>query len=71
MGEEMILGIDVSKETVDVALFAGKEALGRGQFANTAAGFKKLSKWLSPWEAKAHNAEGVTGQWRVCHFGSC
>ena len=43
----MILGIDVSKEKVDVALFAGKQALGSGQFANTQAGFKKLSKWLN------------------------
>ena len=40
----MILGVDVSKDNVDVALFEGKQALGSGQFANTAAGFKKLSK---------------------------
>ena len=43
----MILGIDVSKDKVDVALFDGKQAMGSGVFANTAAGFKKLSKWLS------------------------
>ena len=42
----MIIGVDVSKDKVDVALFEGKQALGSGQFANTAAGFKKLSKWL-------------------------
>lgn len=43
----MILGIDVSKDKEDVALFDGKQALGTGQFANTKAGFKKLNKWLS------------------------
>lgn len=43
----MILGVDVAKDKVDVALFDGKQALGSGQFANTAAGFKKLNKWLS------------------------
>ena len=42
----MILGIDVSKEKVDVALFDGKQAMGAGQFVNTEVGFKKLSKWL-------------------------
>jgi len=43
----MILGIDVSKDKVDVALFDGKQAVGSGTFTNTTAGFKKLSKWLS------------------------
>ena len=43
----MILGVDVSKDKVDVALFDGKQAKGSGLFANTGAGFKKLSKWLS------------------------
>ena len=39
----MILGIDVAKNKVDVALVDGKQAMGSGQFANTEAGFKKLS----------------------------
>jgi len=43
----MILGIDVSKDKVDVALFDGKQAMGSGTFTNTVAGFKKLSKWLN------------------------
>lgn len=47
----MILGIDVSKDKVDVALFDGKQSLGSGQFANTKAGFKKLNKWLRNKEA--------------------
>ncbi len=42
----MILGIDVAKDKVDVALFDGKQAMGAGEFANTPVGFKKLSKWL-------------------------
>jgi len=43
----MILGVDVSKDKVDVALIEGKQALGSGEFANTGVGFKKLDKWLS------------------------
>ena len=43
----MILGVDVSKDKVDVALMDQKQALGSGSFANTSASFKKLSKWLS------------------------
>lgn len=42
----MILGVDVSKDKVDVALFEGKEKLGSGTFGNSGAGFKKLKKWL-------------------------
>ena len=53
----MILGVDVSKDKVDVALFEGKQAMGSGQFANTRGGFKKLSKWL--------NNKGVERVW-VC-----
>ena len=47
----MILGIDVSKEKVDVALFNDKQFIAAGQFDNTLAGFKKLSKWLKHKEA--------------------
>jgi len=42
----MILGIDVAKAKVDIALFDGKKLIATGQFDNNAAGFKKLSKWL-------------------------
>ena len=42
----MILGIDVAKEKVDVALFKDKQFIAAGQFDNTPTGFKKLSKWL-------------------------
>lgn len=43
----MILGIDIAKEKFDIALYQGKELVGSGQFANNAAGFKKLSQWLN------------------------
>ena len=42
----MILGIDVAKAKVDIALLDGQELIATGQFNNTPAGFKKLSKWL-------------------------
>ena len=42
----MILGIDVAKAKIDVALFDDKQFIAAGQFDNTPAGFKKLGKWL-------------------------
>ena len=42
----MILGNDLAKDKFDVALYQGKDLIATGQFDNTAAGFKKLSKWL-------------------------
>lgn len=43
----MILGIDVAKRKIDVALFNDKQFIASGQFNNTPAGFTKLSKWLN------------------------
>lgn len=43
----MILGIDVAKKKFDVALYNDKELIASGQFDNTTAGLKKLSKWLN------------------------
>ena len=43
----MILGIDVAKAKVDVALFDDKQFIAAGQFDNKSTGFKKLSKWLT------------------------
>jgi transposase len=43
----MILGIDVAKDEVDVALCHDKQFSASGQFNNTPAGFRKLSKWLT------------------------
>ncbi len=48
----MILGIDVAKEKVDVALFEEKQFIASGQFDNNQSGFKKLNKWLENKEAE-------------------
>jgi transposase len=48
----MILGIDVAKKKVDIALFNDKQFIASGEFPNTAAGFKKLSQWLKNKEAR-------------------
>ena len=45
-GEKMILGIDIAKDKFDIALYQDKELIATGQFNNSPAGFKKLSKWL-------------------------
>jgi transposase len=50
----MILGIDVAKDKVDVALFDHKQFIAAGQFDNKPTGFKKLNQWL-----KHKNAEPV------------
>jgi transposase len=42
---QLTLGIDVSKDTLDVILLAGEKAQYR-QAANTAAGFEQLGRWL-------------------------
>jgi transposase len=43
---QTFLGIDVSKKSFDVALYADKKLLSTGAFSNSPAGFKKLSNWL-------------------------
>jgi len=43
----MILGIDIAKKKFDVALYEGKRLVSSGQFNNTPAGFKKLTRWLT------------------------
>jgi transposase len=53
----MNLGIDIAKEKFDVALYKDKQLIATGQFANTRAGFKKLSKWLK---------NKATDQMRAC-----
>ena len=40
----MILGIDVANAKIDVVLFNDKQFIASGQFNNTPAGFKRLSK---------------------------
>jgi len=41
----IILGIDVAKKTLDVALIADERTLIK-QFANSPAGFNLLAAWL-------------------------
>jgi transposase len=48
-----LLGIDVGKESFNVALLGGPQTY-QGQFSNKAAGFGKLSRWL-----KKHKATKV------------
>ena len=48
MNEEKVLGIDVSKNTFDVALMLGGKFRHK-KFNNDAAGFDALSKWLARW----------------------
>lgn len=43
----MMLGVDVSKETIDVTLCDGQTRKTHQQFANTPAGFERLRDWLS------------------------
>jgi transposase len=45
--ETIVLGIDVSKATLDVVLVRPEQPALAGQFMNSAAGFKKLSAWLN------------------------
>src|SRR5690242_17421835 len=42
---QMILGIDISKSTMDVMLYKGAEHIHK-RFNNTAAGISELRKWL-------------------------
>ncbi len=41
-----ILGIDISKASVDVALLAGAKRPKRAKFANQYEGFEELQQWL-------------------------
>lgn len=52
----MILGIDVAKAKVDVALFDDKQFIAAGEFDNSPAGFKKLGKWLKSRDAEPSRA---------------
>jgi transposase len=43
--ETMILGIDVAKATLDVALIGNRKTMSR-QFENTTAGYEQMESWL-------------------------
>ena len=58
-----ILGIDVGKESFDVALLGGQQRF-QGQFSNTAAGFGKLNRWLKKHKAtEVHACMEATGRY--------
>lgn len=52
---QLSLGIDVAKETFDVALL-GNEQTWRGHFTNDKSGFGKLGRWLKKRKAEAVHA---------------
>src|SRR5688572_11958332 len=65
------LGIDVAKETLDVALWVEGKALQTGQFSNEIKGFKQLERWLSkPAKEAVHACLEATGAYsdEVAHF---
>lgn len=58
-----ILGIDVAKDKLDVALYRNKQ-YQLGQFSNDAAGFAKLHKWLTKKQAQTcHVCIEATGRY--------
>ena len=70
MSDKTVLGIDVSKLTLDVFLMSGSKAQA-GKFANSSAGFKQLKKWLrSNGVKQVHACMEATGRYgdKLCHF---
>ena len=65
MMSEVVLGIDVSKKTLDVALIFDNRTFSK-QFRNSAEGFKLLAVWLASLEIKQVHAcleaTGVYGE---------
>jgi len=59
-----ILGIDISKDKIDVALSADNEAFIEAEFTNNSSGYKKLRKWLKKHKAKTlHACLEATGRY--------
>ncbi len=59
------IGIDVSKETLDVSVFAGGKALAK-QCANTEAGFAQLIGWLAHRKlGRVHACLEATGRYSL------
>ncbi len=58
----MFLGIDIAKDTFDVALVKDQNKPRHRQFANTAAGHRQLLSWLSDHQvATVHACLEATG----------
>lgn len=61
--EQRVLGIDVAKDTLDVALSDGIH-LNHGQFANTQKGHEQLEQWLrKKSDSNVHVCLEATGQY--------
>jgi len=59
-----ILGIDIAKDTFDVALRNGEDICDTGHFDNTAQGFRSLRRWLRKREADSvHACIEATGRY--------
>lgn len=70
MSVRSVLGIDVSKKTLDVFLMSGSKAEA-GKFVNSAKGFKQLIKWLQSYGIKqVHACMEATGSYgkKLCYF---
>jgi transposase len=63
--ERPAIGIDVSKETLDVSVVTGGKALGK-QFANTEQGFAQLIAWLAHRKlGRVHACLEATGRYSL------
>lgn len=61
--EQRVLGIDVAKDTLDIALSDGNH-LNYGQFANTLKGHEQLEQWLrKQTDLRVHVCLEATGQY--------
>jgi transposase len=61
--EQRVLGIDVAKETLDIALSDGVH-LNHGQFANTQKGYEQLEQWVrKQTDSSVHVCLEATGQY--------
>jgi len=60
----VVLGIDISKATLDVELVRPEQATQQASYANTQTGFKKLEKWLRKRKAgQVHVCLEATGMY--------
>jgi len=66
------VGIDVSKATLDVAVYGSLEVRA---FANSAAGFRQLAAWLLPQQPQHVVLEATGGMnklhWMPCSWRAC
>lgn len=60
---QLKLGIDISKDSFEVALLGGQQQY-RGKFSNNRTGFKKLARWLKKRRARqVHACMEATGRY--------